>query len=323
MSFSKALSLVISLGLFLTACQKSDSETTAVDKSGNCKQEAIDAYNTVLRKKSSYYATELESSCQKYKTLIGSQSCKAINTFSGVTTEISATSLDDVCVKSSTPQTSVPTPTPAPTTTPDRGYESTRYCSYRVISYYNDLITASQKMLSEKSPASVDIFLNACKNFKEEIKEKVCIATSSSTYTTITLAYSDFKAACEQNLSPTPDTSNELASLPKGVTLLVLKAERMNLLLQKNALIKAGKILTKTKNEVASCKVLSRNPKFKFQNGQKIVFSRIENIKNKTILESDIADISIACTREDFSKGTTLRELENIFGNLIDTQINQ
>lgn len=313
---TKGSVLLISLVLSLTACQKSDSESAAVDNSGNCKQETIDAYNTVLRKNSSYYSAELESSCQKYKSVIGSQSCKAINTFSGATTEISSTTLDNVCTKEK--WTKTPTPT-----APERSHNSnsTNYCSYRVVSTYNELIAASKNLLAIKSPASVDLFLAACRNFKEEIKDKVCIANSSSTYSKLTLAYADFKPACEQNLSPTHDSTVELSSLANGVTLLILKAERMNLLLQKNTLIKAGKVLTKTKSEISSCKVLSRNPQFKFQNGQKIVFSRIENLKNKTILNNDNGDLSIICTREDFSNGTTLRGLENTFGNLIDIQI--
>lgn len=34
----------------LISCQKSDTETAAVDKNGNCKQETIDTYNNISSK---------------------------------------------------------------------------------------------------------------------------------------------------------------------------------------------------------------------------------------------------------------------------------
>ena len=95
--------LLSMIGLILSACNPGGSDTAAVTNDGLCKQSAIDAYNAVVTKANSMrYSSrtstdyrELNSNCESYKSLIGSQTCKA--SVGGSEQSISSASLDDVC----------------------------------------------------------------------------------------------------------------------------------------------------------------------------------------------------------------------------------
>ncbi len=99
----KKIILISILGLTLSACKPGGSDTAAVTSEGLCKQSTIDAYNSVVSKNNSMIGAsitstdirDLHSKCESYKSLIGSQNCKA--SLGGSEQSISPSSLDSVC----------------------------------------------------------------------------------------------------------------------------------------------------------------------------------------------------------------------------------
>ena len=91
------------LCVIFSSCAKDDKGTTAVDGDGFCKQSTIDAYNAVVQKANlirisgatTTDISELNASCESYKSLVGNQSCKA--SIEGSETTVSNTSLNTVC----------------------------------------------------------------------------------------------------------------------------------------------------------------------------------------------------------------------------------
>lgn len=316
--------LLGSLLFTLISCQKSDSGTAAVDKDGNCKQETIDTYNNISSKY--YYKTpsELQSSCQNYKNLIGSQTCTAVNVSSGQTTSINSTSLDTICERKIS--TDITKPIPTQPAAPGRGNKDySDYCSDNVITSYNQLLATVKNFLNSRSEKDLQSLIVDCNSFKEVTKDKECSAVNNYNEK-IVISYNKFKSACEsiQTLQPTPDTSAEVSSLKNGIKVIVTNAPKMNLLLQKGKYVKNGRISSKKMiDESGTCRIEKKTPQILFQDRQMIVLSDVENIQNATIIDDSRSPFAIVCIRKNFSKGTTLRDLENIFGNIIDVQINQ
>lgn len=322
-SFNKSV-LLGSLLFTLISCQKSDSGTSAVDKEGNCKQETIDTYNNVS---SSYYlksASELQSSCQSYKNLIGSQTCMAVNVKTGLTTSINSTSLDSICERKIS--TEVPKPLPTQPVNPNKKhYDNADYCSDKTIHSYNQLIASMKAFLSNPSESDLQNVIADCKSFKETTSEKECSAINSYNEK-IVISYNKFKSACDslQPLQPTQDTSAEISSLKQGVKITITNAQKMNLLLQKGRYVKGGRIGSKKLIDAAgTCRVEKKSPQILFQNRQTVILSEAQNVQNATIIDDSRSPFSIVCIRKNFTKGTTLRDLENIFGNIIDVKINE
>lgn len=410
-SFNKSV-LLGSLLFTLISCQKSDSGTSAVDKEGNCKQETIDTYNNVS---SSYYlksASELQSSCQSYKNLIGSQTCMAVNVKTGLTTSINSTSLDNVCERKVS--TNITKPIPSQPASPNRKNEdencrqetidaynditssyylkspaelqsscqsfkkltssktcmavniktgqstpisfysldsicerknsttntpsqpesqirrneslySNNYCSDKVIASYNQMITSGQKFVSSRSENDLQNLITECISFKELTNKKECSAVNSYSEK-IVISYDKFKSVCDnlQPLQPTQDTSAEISTLKQGIKITITNAQKMNLLLQKGKYVKGGRIGSKKLiDATGTCRVEKKSPQILFQNRQTVIFSGAQNVQNATIIDDSRSPFSIVCIRKNFTKGTTLRDLENSFGNIIDVKINE
>lgn len=317
--------LFSSLFFSLISCQSSDSGTSAVDKNGNCKQETIDTYNSISSSYSFKSTSELQSSCQNYKNLIGSQTCTAVVVSTGLTKSINSSSLDAICDRKTTSIPEATTPAPTPSYPSHRQSNQSEYCSEDAISSYNKLITSMKNFLTFKSEDDLKILLSDCKTFKLATLGKSCIAQNSY-YEKIVISYDKFKSACNisEPIKPTPDITNEVSELKNGVKLIVLKAAKMNLLLQKGKVVKNGKVVNlKTTDEIGTCRIEKKTPQVLFQNKQSIILTHAENVQNATIIDDSRSPFTIVCIRKDFSKGTTLRDLDNIFGDIVDFKINE
>jgi hypothetical protein len=164
-----------------------------------------------------------------------------------------------------------------------------------------------------------------CKSFKEATLEKECSAVNGYNEK-IVISYNKFKSACDslQPLQPTKDTSSEISSLKQGVKIIITNSQKMNLLLQQGKYVKAGRISSKKLiDESGSCRVEKKTPQILFKNRQSFILSEARNVQNATIIDDSRSPFSIVCIRKNFSKGTTLRDLENIFGSIIDVKINE
>lgn len=256
--------------------------------------------------------------------MIGSQTCAAVSISSGQTTSINSTSLDAICERRTSTDFSKPIPTqPA---APGRGNkDNSDYCSDKVITSYNQLLATVKSFLISRSDNDLQSLIADCSSFKEVTKDKECSAVNNFNEK-IVISYNKFKSACEsiQTLQPTPDTSAEVSSLKNGIKVIVTNAQKMNLLLQKGKYVKNGRISSKKMiDESGTCRIEKKTPQILFQNRQMIVLSEAQNVQNATIIDDSRSPFAIVCIRKNFSKGTTLRDLENVFGNIIDVQINQ
>lgn len=325
MSLLKKLFPLGLLFVTLISCQKSDSGTSAVDKDGNCKQETINAYNNISSTAYFKSPTELQSSCQNYKNLIGSQTCTAVVVSTGATKSINSTSLDGVCDKKLSSPTETTTLPSTPASPSRRESELSDYCSDEVISSFNQFLNSAKIFQMSKSEQDLKDFVLKCQSFKQAIHGQSCNAQNAMKEK-IVISYDKFKALCEMgdSIKPTPDTTNEVASLKNGVKIVILKATKMNLLLQKGKIIKNGKILNqKSTNQIGACRIEKKTPQVFFQNKQVLVLTAIENIQNATVIDDSRSPFSIVCLRENFSKGTTLRDLDNIFSGILDFTVNE
>jgi hypothetical protein len=111
------VTLVLAMVVLTTGCAPSKSETSAVDSSGNCKQETIDSFNAIVESVRSYGLTgekkhlvSASAKCDEFNSLMGAQSCVAVDTTTAQKTTVTQSDADKMCqlVK----KTLTPAPTP-------------------------------------------------------------------------------------------------------------------------------------------------------------------------------------------------------------------